>query len=147
MYTAQVDIMWSLEDIFVIIGSHIDISYLWAQANIFNAFFWLTKIFLCPRLHLPGLSFTVLGCILRPLMASLIDFWYKMYPMFPVIVSFISCIHESFVASFILSVSNWYPSFLQLHCILIDIWNYMRVNVPGPNIFQVTFSILIIKWF
>jgi len=25
----------------------------------------------------------------------------------------------------------------QLHCILIDIWNYMRVNVPGPNIFQV----------
>jgi len=24
----------------------------------------------------------------------------------------------------------------QIHCILIDIWNYMRVNVPGPNMFE-----------
>jgi len=23
----------------------------------------------------------------------------------------------------------------QLHCVLIDIWNFMKVNVPGPNLF------------
>ena len=23
----------------------------------------------------------------------------------------------------------------QLHCILIDIWNFMKLNVPGPSLF------------
>ena len=24
----------------------------------------------------------------------------------------------------------------QLHCILIDIWNFMKLNVPGPSLFS-----------
>merc|ERR1712059_5844 len=28
----------------------------------------------------------------------------------------------------------------QLHCVLIDIWNFMKMNVPGPNLFSLTMS-------
>jgi hypothetical protein len=24
----------------------------------------------------------------------------------------------------------------QLHCILIDVWNFMKLNVPGPSLFS-----------